>query len=137
MLVLVATKATQGARRSDYADCVEGELVWMLDACPESRRKPDGKCPCGRSFRGLSSDRGTTTALVTDLPDLTRIDYENALAASFDARGWCLCCYMRTVSEIVDELISFAEFWPVGTVIERRVDLIQGRVLLRPQPKTQ
>ncbi|WP_104082025.1 hypothetical protein [Cryobacterium sp. Y11] len=132
MHVLVATNATQGARRSDFANCIEGELVWMLDACPDSRRRPDGKCPCGRSFRGLMSDRGTTTALVKDLPELTRADYENAMEASFDARGWCPCCCMSTVSEFVDELISCAEFWPVGTVIERRVDLLQGRGPCRP-----
>ena len=43
MKVLVATRVTQGARTTDSSDCVDGELVWMIDPCPMSRRDPDGE----------------------------------------------------------------------------------------------
>jgi hypothetical protein len=36
MKALVATEATQGSQLKDFSDCVEGELVWMLDPCPAS-----------------------------------------------------------------------------------------------------
>ena len=137
MHVLVATNATQGARRSDFANCIEGELVWMLDVCPDSRRRPDGKCPCGRSFRGLCSDEETTTALVKDFPDLTRSEYQRALYDGDGDVGSCPACRVRPFSMVVGELIRLASLWPVGTVIERRVDLLQGRAPRRPRAKTE
>ena len=71
MKVIVATSATQGARPSDSTECVEGELVWLRDVCPASRRNPYGRCECARSFSGMSSNGYTTTALVRDFPGLT------------------------------------------------------------------
>lgn len=130
MKVLVATAATQGARHSDSDDCVEGELVWMLDACPMSRRDPDGECGCGRSFSGMSTHGSTTTALVREIASLTRADYEEALRASFDAQGWCSCCTARPVEDVVDELIGLAASWPPGAVVERRLDWLSVRTLV-------
>ena len=57
----------------------------MLDPCPVSRRYPDGPCGCGRSFSGLSSHAYTTTAVVREIPGLTRQDYEKAKATNKDA----------------------------------------------------
>ncbi|MBB5639945.1 DUF7715 family protein [Cryobacterium roopkundense] len=127
MKVLVATGATQGARRGDYDHCVTGELVWMLEPCAESARNPGGKCGCGRSFSGMSSHRSTTTAVIRDVPGLTRSDYEAALRASFDAQGWCPCCCVQPVSEVVDELIAVAADWPEGAVIGRRLNVLSIR----------
>ena len=42
MKALVATAETQGSRKSDFTNCIDGELVWMLDPCPVSSRYPDG-----------------------------------------------------------------------------------------------
>ncbi|WP_206750310.1 hypothetical protein [Cryobacterium sp. TMS1-13-1] len=137
MHVLVATDATQGARRSDFANCIKGELVWMLDVCPESRRNPDGQCPCGRSFRGLYSDEETTTALVTDLPNLTRSEYQRALYENHGDADSCPACRVRPFSKVVDELIRLGSLWPIGTVMERRVDLLQGRAPHRPWAKAE
>ena len=86
MRVLVATRATQGARSSDSDDCIDGELVWMIDACPMSWRDPDGECGCGRSFSGMSSLGSTTTAMVRELPGFSVADYESALRGCFEAR---------------------------------------------------
>ena len=131
MKVLVATRATQGARRGDYDHCVSGELVWMLQPCPESLRNPGGLCGCGRSFSGMSSHRSTTTALIRDVPGLTRGAYEAALRASFDAQGWCPCCCARPVPDVVEELIAVAADWPAGAVLGRRLHVLSIRAQLR------
>jgi hypothetical protein len=127
MRVLVATSTTQGARRSDSTRCVDGELVWLRDICPDSRRRPDGPCPCARSFAGLSSNQDTTTAIVRESVGLSRTEYEAALVASFDAQGWCRCCTSRPVTDVVDELIMLAGAFPAGTVVERRADQLKVR----------
>ena len=127
MRVLVATSATQGARRSDSTGCVDGELVWLRDVCPDSRRRPDGPCPCARSFAGMSSNESTTTALVQEIVGFSRTDYEAALVASFDSQGWCRCCTRRPVTDVIDELILLAGVFPTGTVIERRADDLNVR----------
>ena len=40
MKVLVATGDAQGTRSTDVMRCVEGELVYMIEACPYSARHP-------------------------------------------------------------------------------------------------
>ncbi len=132
MKVLVATRATQGARARDFTDCINGELVWVIDPCPTSLRNPNGRCCCGRSFTGMSSDGSTTTAVVREIADFSRADYESALSACFDAKGWCPCCSSRTVAEYVDDLIAIAAPWPVGAVIGRRLDEFSLRAQLGP-----
>lgn len=122
MRVFVATSATQGARSSDFTACVDGELVWLRDVCPASRRRPDGPCPCARSFAGMSSNENTTTALVREIVGLTRTEYQAALVASFDQQEWCKCCTSRAVPDVIDELIAMAGVFPSGAVLERRVD---------------
>lgn len=127
MKVLVATVTTQGTRSTDFDDCVEGELVWMLDPCLESQRDPYGVCGCGRSFSGMNSHGSTTTALVRDIPDLDVASYTEALIASFEAQGWCSCCTARDPEEIIEDLIGFASRLPEGTVVERRLDWLHVR----------
>ena len=130
MKILVATRATQGAKARDFTNCVSGELVWVLDPCPTSLRDPDGRCGCGRSFTGMSSDGSTTTAVVREIAGFSRADYEKALTSSLDAKGWCPCCYSRTVSEFVGDLIAMAEPWPVGAVVGRRLEVLSLRARL-------
>jgi hypothetical protein len=131
MKVLVATRVTQGARTTDSSDCVDGELVWMIDPCPMSRRDPDGECPCGRSFSGMSSLGSTTTALVRELPGFSVADYQSALRGCFEAKGWCNCCTAHPVDEQVDDLMDLAASLPEGAVVERRVDYLNVRTLVR------
>lgn len=127
MRAFVATRVTQGQRASDFGYCVDGELVWMIDACPLSRLQPDGPCGCGRSYTGMSSGRFTTTAVVREIPGFTRQDYESALRASFETSDWCPCCLGRSVPDIVDELIDLAAVFADGTVVGRRVDTVVVR----------
>lgn len=130
MRVLVATRATQGARSSDSDDCVDGELVWMIDACPMSWRDPDGDCGCGRSFSGMSSLGSTTTAMVRELPGLSVADFESALRGCFEAKGWCGCCTAHPLGEVVGDLLDLAASLPEGAVIERRVNYVEVRALV-------
>lgn len=132
MKVLVATRATQGTRARDFSSCISGELVWVIDPCPVSLRNPNGPCSCGRSFTGMSSDGSTTTAVVREIADFSRADYENALTSSLEAKGWCACCYSRTVPEFVGDLIAMAEPWPIGAVVGRRLDVLSLRAQLGP-----
>jgi len=118
MKVLVATARTQGARRNDYNWCVEGELLWTQEPCADDRRNPDGPCGCGRGFAGMNSHRATTTAVVAELPQLDRAGFVLALRASLGDQGWPAVW----ADELADGLIELAGLWPVGTVIERRVD---------------
>ena len=127
MKALVATTATQGSHPRDFTSCIAGELVWMLDPCPTSVANPDGRCACGRSFSGFSSDGTTTTAVVRDIPGFTRDDYEVALRASFEALGWCSCRTRRSVPAAVDSLMRLAAAWADGTVVSRRLDVITAR----------
>lgn len=135
MRVLVATemlpmRPNRAARRSKTGPpsagspdgCIAGELVWMLAPCPASRRNPNGPCDCGRTFTGMSSDRRTPTAVVNNIVGMSRGDYIAALHASFDANGWCTCCTMRSIDEMIDELISVGEALPVGTLVGRCLD---------------
>ena len=122
MKVLVATARTQGMRTNDYHWCVEGELVWIAPACASDERDPDGACGCGRGFGGLNSHRATTTVRVAELP-LTRAEYVEAIRSSLDAQGWP----PSFAIEIGTGLAAVASGWPVGAVIERRLDDLRVR----------
>jgi hypothetical protein len=124
MKVLVATARTQGDRAGDFNWCVEGELVWMGEVCAADERDPDrGVCGCGRSFGGLNSHRGTTTAEVRDLVGFSRTDYVEAIRSSLEQQGWPT----DTAEAEADDLLEVAGFWEPGTVVERRLDSIRVR----------
>lgn len=127
MRVLVATSRTQGWRSSDYHCCTEGELVWIGLVCPKDRRDPDGGCGCGRGFSGMHSHRATSTAVVVDRP-MSRDDFVLALADSLAQQGW----EFRFADAIADELLNLAAYFPVGTVVERRLDDICARPVTEP-----
>jgi hypothetical protein len=123
MKVLTATARTQGQRENDFNYCVEGELVWVGLVCATDEANPDGGCGCGRSFGGLSSHRATTTAMVRDLAEMSRRDYVDALRASLASQGWD-----PTVADVLaEELLLVIDAWPVGAVVERRLDIITVR----------
>lgn len=125
MKTFVATGETQNARRFDVMTCIEGELVWMVDPCPMSIRDPDGPCACGRTFSGMYSAGETSTALVRDIEGLTVRDYELALTASHDDHPGCTC--VVDAPWMIGDLMRRAERWPVGAVVERRLDRLALR----------
>jgi hypothetical protein len=117
MKVLVATVQTQGQRPNDFNYCVEGELVTVGLVCATDRRDPDGGCGCGRAFAGLNSHRATTTARVNDV-ELSEDDYVEALRSSLAQQGWPT----SDVPELAAWLVQLVSEWPVGTIVERRID---------------
>jgi len=127
MRVFVATSQTQGARETDFANCIEGELVWLHQVCPPSEADPYGLCGCGRSFSGLSSTGRTTTALVRDIPGLTRQEYLAATKAGLEQMGWCPDCSDLPVADFVDVMLAMAAELPEGTIVERRAFDVSAR----------
>lgn len=117
MKVLVATSETQGQRPNDFDFCVEGELVTVGLVCSTDRRNPDGGCGCGRAFAGLNSHRATTTAKVKEV-DLSGADYIEALRSSLAQQGWPT----TDVVELACWLAQLVSEWPVGAIVERRID---------------
>jgi hypothetical protein len=126
MKLLVATARTQGDRSNDYHWCIEGELVRVGDVCPSDRSDPDRGCGCGRGFGGLNSHRATTTARIADVP-LSRAEYTEAIRSSLEQQGWdpCIDCAAREA----DGLAALVADWPVGAVVERRLDELRVRCL--------
>jgi hypothetical protein len=122
MKALVATTQTQGTRRGDFNHCIEGELVWIGLVCATDRDDPDGGCGCGRAFAGMNSHRATTTARVADVP-LDFAHYAEALRSSLKAQGWPT----REAIPMAGELADVADSFPVGAVLERRLDEVRWR----------
>jgi hypothetical protein len=127
MKVLVATGDAQGTRSTDVMRCVEGELVYMIEACPYSARHPYGSCDCGITFRGMTSDQVTTTAVVRAMHGLDLAAYVDCLDATHRFRRSQGCaCEFDAVSQAWN-LLAIAGLFPEGTVVERIVDRVVVR----------
>ncbi len=122
MKILTATATAQGRRHNDFNYCIEGELVWIGLVCATDRRNPDGGCGCGRAFAGMSSHRATTTAMIRDVAT-DRRRYVSALRASLEAQRWPAA----SADDLADGLMQLVGDWPVGTVVERRLDEVRVR----------
>jgi hypothetical protein len=125
MKILTATAPSHGNRSTDFNWTDEGEIVWVGSVCATDRNDPDAGCGCGRAFFGLSSHRATTTAEVRDLA-LSRDDVITALAGYYESAGYGTFSRYDVGVE-VDELVEAVSDWDVGTVIERRLDILQPR----------
>ncbi len=122
MKLLVATAQTQGERSNDFNFCVEGELVWIGEACATDQQDPDGGCGCGRAFAGMNSHRATTTARVAEL-DIDFPHYAEALRSSLKAQGYRTGVAIPLAGELADIAAEF----PTGAVLERRLDELRWR----------
>lgn len=102
MLVLVASRETQGRFDGDYCSTVEGELVTPItvECCV-----PD-TCGCGRGFPGLVSAGATTTACVVDRTAITPSLLRQSVADSLERGGWRAALDTGDFDEIVDEHID-------------------------------
>jgi hypothetical protein len=116
MKVFVSTKETQGQRRSDFSFTNDEELVrFPAIVCAADRGDPDGRCGCGRSFIGLDTRKGTTTAKVAEMR-LTRGRLAELLAESTEAAGFG----KRDCRVAAATLAAVAKLFNVGTVVEHR-----------------
>lgn len=125
MLVLVATKQTQGRRQSDYCHSVEGELVTPItvECCLPER------CGCSRGFPGLVSARATTTAMVVERAGIGPALLRQAVVDSLVRGGW-------QTGSTPDELDEFDELVDdhVETVIRVCNAFGEGAVIRRDGP---
>ena len=102
MLVLAATKDTQGESQGDYCHAVEGELVTpIIVECG----LPD-RCGCGRGFPGLVSALATTTAIVVDRPGVTPAVLRAAVVDSLERGGWSRPSGPGDVDGLLDEVVD-------------------------------
>ncbi|MFG1999757.1 hypothetical protein ACGFNU_11485 [Spirillospora sp. NPDC048911] len=128
MKLLTATNATQGHRHNDFDWCVEGELVHIGVICGRDQADPDGGCGCGRAFAGLNSHRATTTAMIREIPGFSDDDYVLAIRSSLEQQG-----YDSSYAEHeAAELRILVRDWPVGAIVERRLDEIVVREVVQP-----
>jgi hypothetical protein len=126
--LLTATNAGQGLRDNDFHWCVEGELVHIGMVCARDQDDPDGGCGCGRSFAGLNSHRATTTAMVREIPGFTEDDYVLAVRSSLEQQG----CDPSFAEHEAALLRCLVRDWPVGVIVERRLDEIVVRQVVQP-----
>jgi len=127
ILMLVATKTTQGWRQNDYCETSEGEVVIPIKQCKSKDRdecvKIDSACGCRRMMVGIESCNCTTTARAIEINKP-----EDAIKKQI------LYCYREigrdcrhTLSELkqmadrdYDWNRTIAEKVGIGAVIERR-----------------
>lgn len=128
MKLLTATNVGQGLRDNDFDWCVEGELVHIGMVCARDRDDPDGGCGCGRSFAGLNSHRATTTAMVREVPGFTEGDHVLAIRSSLEQQG----CDPSFAEHEAALLRCLVRDWPVGVIVERRLDEIVVRQVVQP-----
>ena len=67
---------------------------------------------------------GTPVDAVADLPGFTHEDYVLAIRSSLAVQGWP----PSVAEEIADGLRELASHYPVGAVLERRLDDIYARI---------
>jgi hypothetical protein len=135
MKLLTATTTTQGQRRSDFTFAIEGELVRLGEICDRDwTNGPDGGCGCGRAFGGLNSHKATTTVMVRDVDGFSFEDYAEAFRSYWKQAGWASLATSpadadREAEGLAAELAEIAVRYPVGTVLERRLDEICERTV--------
>lgn len=132
MKVLVATTETQGWRENDFCAAVEDELVLFVPFQCSGGSIDDG-CGCRRAMSGSASHRATTTVKVVERTDLSRETYLVLVADSLESQGYIDQELLKKtevsewVQDLADDLIRIAAAFPVGTVLERRGELMRVR----------
>lgn len=126
MKILVASKRTQGQRTNDFYHLRDGEPVYLGFVCDRDLEDPDGGCGCGRSFSGFDSQVGGTTAEVVESP-LDRAAFQTRLRESLTKGGYGELIDAATLRAFGEELLTLAEAFPVGTILERRGEEIVAR----------
>ena len=73
---------------------------------------------------GATTHKGTTTVKVEEREDITLSSYIDLIYGSKRMAGWRRD---GTTADMVTYLASVAEEYPVGTILEKRKDVIQCR----------
>jgi hypothetical protein len=124
--LLTATTQTQGQRPDDFAWCIPGEIVTpFVTVC--DRQDPDNGCGCGRSFAGLNSARGTTTAIVADIDGYTLEDLTEAVHAYRRHAGWTDGADRQVSEQHAADIAETAAEFGTGDVLEVRLGEVTRR----------
>ena len=117
MLLLVATKKTQGQRSNDFCWTMDGETVCFPSVCDRDGCDPDGPCGCNRAMTGVATRKATTTV------EVRNIDYtvDKAVQVVYDSYfGAGMPISREEAEEEVGELHRIAEIFGEGAVLEFR-----------------
>lgn len=130
---LLATAKGQGIhqrRDNDFFFALEGEPVTYHFEC--TGEKADDSCGCARSWSGVVSHKGTTTAMVSPTP-MPRYALVAFLTAGLLSGGWAEVLDDEALAdraELEADLIQAAVAGHApGTVLERRDEGIKERVV--------
>lgn len=132
MKVLTATCETQGRRDNDYCGAFEGELVYFVPIECDGG-SVDDRCGCRRGMAGVASCHATTTIKVAERQDLDPDSYSGLIADAYQKQGYVTEELLATqevrvwLRQMADELVELARPWSVGTVLERRGDMLMCR----------
>lgn len=128
MKTLVATKETQKHRQNDFSYAKEGELVRFGFEC--DREAVDGDCGCRRSMVGIESSKSTTTMKIVKT-NMTQVQFENEILKSLIKAGWQDKNAKLKGNDLViqdtQELTQIANTFLIGTIIEKRGNILQER----------
>lgn len=124
MKVLVATSKGQGKRGNDFSWTEEGEYASIGLICRKDKEDPDGGCGCGRAWIGIKSHKATTTAEVVER-DISKKDLVILYHSSDEQAGWSSS--IERTAELVTEILEVADLYPVGTILEKRLEEINIR----------
>ena len=126
MKVLVSTKEKQGLRKNDFCHVPDGELLAFSTEC--DGESVDGNCGCRRSFSGIASHKGTTTAKVVEA-SLTRTELKDMLVKSITDAGWNISpeSMRKLATDMAKDLVKLAAAFPTGSIVEKRGNTYQTR----------
>lgn len=122
MKILVSTAETQNDRPRDFTWVPEGELVARYGIVCDSERPDGGGCGCGRSFAGLTTHKGTTSAMVVER-DMTETEWRAAVYSTLRDTGWAELFSPDELADAIDEMVHqdlhAVKDLPPGTVVGR------------------
>jgi hypothetical protein len=125
MKILVATKKTQGQRKSDFCHTIEGEMVIHASVCNKDRnvKNPDGGCGCNRSLVGVITHKATTTVEVADW-SISKNQFIRDYIATLQDAGFYEAVKDKQqigyIKIVAHDLLNNADRFEVGDVLEYR-----------------
>ncbi len=115
--MFVATKETQGERKSDFCFVACGELLRFATECDGERI--DGPCGCRRSLVGIQCHKATTTFVVQEAP-ISEQEFAEKLSSSYAEAGFGNFLTSDDAREEAMQLMQLASSFPTGCVVEKR-----------------
>lgn len=125
MLLLTATRDTQGQHPGDFCEAIEGELVVVFSDCHVDAHQDQLRCRegCPARFFGLNSHKATTTAKIRSV-EISPDEFAAAIAGYAESRG---SSASETVGYVLADLTIERGVELPGTV----VGLTDGRQFVR------